>query len=442
MVKAESIFIVMRIAFITTEYITERKFAGGLANYTYRVAQGLRELGHDPEVFVPGSSELSFDHEGVLVHRLAVRNPLSLRVVQRLLRSCGYESLAASLDVIKRIWSFRLRLRKRMSEVPFDLVHYTHLDGSGVLRTRLPSVVRLSSYADVLAPFGFQFTSSLQGFIEDLAIKRADGVFSPSEYVANCVRSKLNVPVSVIESPFVPPHGAEDSTVWEKEIRSHTPYGLYFGSLAEWKGVFVLAQALKPVLAEYENLHFVFVGENLSTRNGKPASAYILEELFDFKDRVLRLDAMKHAQLFPIIRNADFVVLPSLADNFPNTCLEAMALGKVVVGTRGRGFEQLIQDGKNGFLCEPADVQSLISTLRRAATLCEEEKKRLAKSAQERIARLAPGDVVSELLSFYQRAINRKQKFRSWRLFVSSDPRNSKPRYAPTPQVPSKELIK
>ena len=44
----------MRIAFVTTEYISEPLFAGGLANYTYRVARALRELGHDVEVFVPG----------------------------------------------------------------------------------------------------------------------------------------------------------------------------------------------------------------------------------------------------------------------------------------------------------------------------------------------------------------------------------------------------
>ena len=76
----------MRIAFVTTEYITEPLFAGGLANYTYRVARALRELGHDVEVFVPGKPEASFEHNGVAVHRLKLRNPVYLRVLQRLLR--------------------------------------------------------------------------------------------------------------------------------------------------------------------------------------------------------------------------------------------------------------------------------------------------------------------------------------------------------------------
>jgi len=252
-----------------------------------------------------------------------------------------------------------------------------------------------------------------------MALKRADAVFAPSEYVANYVRSKLRVPVTIIESPFVAPLADEDASVWEKHLRSRKPYGLYFGSLAEWKGVFVLAEALKTFLTEHEDLHFVFVGNDLSTRDGKPASEFILQELVDFKNRVMRLESMPHAQLFPIIRNADFVALPSLADNFPNACLESMMLGKIVVGTRGHGFDQLIQDRKNGLLCEPGDVGSLTNALRRAATVSENEKQRMGKLAQERIQRLAPEKVVAQLLSFYEEVINRKRRWNRLNLFRS-----------------------
>src|ERR1051326_7456438 len=46
------------------------------------------------------------------------------------------------------------------------------------------------------------------------------------------------------------------------------------------------------------------------------------------------------------------VVLPSLIDNLPNSCLEAMGLGRVVIGTKGTSFEELITDEANGFLIE------------------------------------------------------------------------------------------
>ncbi len=394
----------MRIAFVVTEYVTEKTFAGGLANYTYRVARGLRSLGHEAEIFVNGGPEKTFEHDGILVHRINVHNRLlyAFKLLHWQLRSMRI------LNVVKYL---QTKLNKRHSERPFDLVHYTHLIGTGAIRSRIPTVVRLSSYRDLWIPFGFKFTCCFERFLEDLALKRADAVFAPSEWVADCVRSKLNVPVKVIESPFVPPSGDEDPTIMEKYVsRDKKPYGLYFGSLAEWKGVFVLSKALRNILAKYDNLHFLFVGDDISVRDGKAASEYIMEELKGFNDRVTRFNALPHTQLFPIIRNAEFVVLPSLADNFPNACIEAMSLGKVVIGSRGCGFEQLIEDRANGFLCEPGDTTSLINLLNRTITMSKNDKEQMGKRAMERINALAPEKVVLQLVKFYEDVINRVGK--------------------------------
>jgi glycosyltransferase involved in cell wall biosynthesis len=49
----------------------------------------------------------------------------------------------------------------------------------------------------------------------------------------------------------------------------------------------------------------------------------------------------------------------------PNTVLEAMATGLPVVGTRAPGLDQLVSEGKNGYLVEPGDVQTLADRLQR-----------------------------------------------------------------------------
>ncbi len=66
--------------------------------------------------------------------------------------------------------------------------------------------------------------------------------------------------------------------------------------------------------------------------------------------KIIYPGVLPHAQLLPIIEHASAVVLPSRIDNFPNTCLEAMACGKIVIGTRGTSFEQLIDDGISSFV--------------------------------------------------------------------------------------------
>ena len=49
------------------------------------------------------------------------------------------------------------------------------------------------------------------------------------------------------------------------------------------------------------------------------------------------LDKLPHRQLYPVIAGARLVVLPSLIENLPNAGLEAMALGRAVIGTAGTG---------------------------------------------------------------------------------------------------------
>ena len=47
----------------------------------------------------------------------------------------------------------------------------------------------------------------------------------------------------------------------------------------------------------------------------------------------------------------------------PNVGLEAMAAGLPVVATRVEGTEELIRDGKTGWLCPPADPSGLAAAI-------------------------------------------------------------------------------
>ncbi len=100
------------------------------------------------------------------------------------------------------------------------------------------------------------------------------------------------------------------------------------------------------------------------------------------------------------------VAVPSLIDNLPNTCLEAMALGRCVVATTGSCFEQLIQDGESGILCAPGDPEALRGALERAWSLPEEKRTAVGDRARQRIQELAPEHKVPELVSYYQSLIH------------------------------------
>jgi glycosyltransferase involved in cell wall biosynthesis len=100
------------------------------------------------------------------------------------------------------------------------------------------------------------------------------------------------------------------------------------------------------------------------------------------------------------------VVLPSLIDNLPNACLEAMALGKPVVGTRGASFEEMIRDGETGFLVPAGDAEALADTL--CAAWREPRLDEIGRAAAAAVQAYAPQETVQAFLDYAQEIISRR----------------------------------
>ena len=60
---------------------------------------------------------------------------------------------------------------------------------------------------------------------------------------------------------------------------------------------------------------------------------------------------------------ADLLLLPSLHESFGLVALEAMACGVVPVATSRGGAGEFIQDGVNGFLRDPEDIDGMAAAV-------------------------------------------------------------------------------
>ena len=69
----------------------------------------------------------------------------------------------------------------------------------------------------------------------------------------------------------------------------------------------------------------------------------------------------------PLYAAADCFLLPTRYDPFPNTALEALATGLPVIVGRRSGAAEIVQPGRNGWICDPDDVAGLARLLREAA---------------------------------------------------------------------------
>ena len=83
----------------------------------------------------------------------------------------------------------------------------------------------------------------------------------------------------------------------------------------------------------------------------------------------------------PLYAAADCFILPTRYDPFPNTALEALAMGLPSIIGRRSGAAEILRPGEGSWLCEPGDVPGLALRMREAAQAARGEAARSAARA-------------------------------------------------------------
>ncbi|HXV37008.1 MAG TPA: glycosyltransferase family 4 protein [Myxococcota bacterium] len=398
----------MRVAFVSPEFVTEGNYDGGLANYLHRAGVSLLRLGHEPHVFVSSDRDESFELDGICVHRVDVGPRWLHQLAARMLRR--YRALFSILWQSHRL---NRRLRQLHARHPLHVAQYSSYRATALFRPReIPAVVRLSSLEPQLdrgyERDGPPALARLTALLERRSIARGERLIAPSRILARDAEVLTGRSVRVVESPFVRAPSEPDDALYREHLAARR-YALFFGTVGVLKGVKCIAEILEPLLERHKDLHFVFVGKDVRYR-GRPMLEYVRDRAGAHARRVLHFDRMPRASLDPIIEHAEVVVLPSRVDNLPNACIEAMALGRIVVGTRGASFDQLIEEGVSGFLCEIDDRNSLLAAIERA--LASDRAQEIGERARARIAELRPEVAGARLVEVYEELIGARARGR------------------------------
>jgi glycogen synthase len=394
----------MRIAFLTTEFITESVFAGGLGNYLFRTALALKQKhGYSPIIFVRSEKDEHLVHHGIDVIRVQPHTPRWVKILD-LLTLRKLTGVLAQISVSRTLWNKVLEEHRREK---IDLVQATSYDATNICATKqIPSVVRISSFEPLWRKAykkKLTLKQRLTEFLEVKAMKAACNVYAPSKVIAHAVQTAIHRPVAAIEPVFVNDSGPLDFGFFKKNLMGKK-YLLFFGTIGAMKGCNEIAKILHPLLDKYRDLYFVFIG-SVANEHSRTTKQHLLLCAGDFLERVLFFKPVKHDVLYSIIKESIAVVLPSRIDNFPNTCVEAMFLGQIVIGTDGTSFEELIDDGISGFLCRPCDPESLMQTIIKACSLTSEQRDIMSVNARKRIEQLSPDLALCELTDYYKMVI-------------------------------------
>lgn len=349
----------MRIAFISYEYPPDTA-DGGIATYVWQAARMLADRGHEIEVFAASRDREGIEDEaGVRVHRMLALNRLEFP-----------EHIAEP---------FRLRHRER----PFDVIEGTDYNAEAahaveavpeiplVLRLHTPRYLAnwlngLSKSPHTFREWEVLLASERHAPADDpeyIHVQRADVISAPSAAIRTLVGTDWGLDTAQI---VVLPNVYEpEPSLLALPVEASARLVTYIGRLEGRKGVIDFANAIPAILRRCPDARFRFVGRPmLSPEPESDMQQYLQHRLAPYRESVEFVGQVPRTALPEVLGPAAICVFPSLWENFPYTCLEAMAAGRGVVGSRAGGMAEMLTEG-TGLLVSPGHPDSI------ATAVCE-----------------------------------------------------------------------
>jgi len=301
-------------------------------------------------------------HDNVLVHRFHSEG-LFMRGGDWL----GQRALWWTKNRWQTGLSMHRGLRALMRQHTYDVVEMPECGAEGWVLNhliRLPTVVRFHSPARLIMEFYDVRRADIAccSALERLAMLGASAFSSCSRFLADEVQTRLGVraPVRVI------PNGidldlfdqAESESIDVRrrfDLPAGRPIILFTGRMERRKGIQLCTEIVSTVLANREAA-FVFAGRDLF--------GYLTKTLLPaLQGQTLRgsvhyLGSLTLPEVRSCVRQAEIFLLPSLWENCPYSCLEAMAASRAIVCSDQGGMPELIRDGVNGLLARSGSAAS------------------------------------------------------------------------------------
>lgn len=398
----------MRIAYISNEYPPETGY-GGIGTYTRYMAEGMAARGHAVWVLCRSASGMPYRREinGVHVQRLSP-GTYPLPRSRYLYHARALARRFAHHYLVKMAWAREVRSSLRdieSREGAFDVVEYPECGGEGLLLCTTSSaatVARLHTPWSHIRSYDLLHESSadrlLLGWMERRSTRRATGITSPSSALARRMERQWCLKdVTVFPNPI---HSSEYR-------RTNGRDWIYVGRVERRKGVHVLIAAYARLCRRGTPPLLLLLGRPYGTfADGTSYGSHIqaLIERHGLADRVTWVKGVDHDAVGGYLRRAGVAIFPSLWENFPYACLEAMASELAVVASRCGGYPEMIDNHTTGRLFTPESSEELAAIL---AGLADNPRavRKLGKAAAESVRRRFDTAVVCEKAELYYAGI-------------------------------------
>jgi glycosyltransferase involved in cell wall biosynthesis len=150
-----------------------------------------------------------------------------------------------------------------------------------------------------------------------------------------------------------------------------------------------LAEIFNKVIAQKPEAKLVLIGGDSSDiKTGNVSTFKLMQDIFseEAKKQVNYLGRVPYEKVQEYIKKSHVCTYPSFAETLGMVTIESMAMQKPVVNTSIGWAQELIDDGINGYLVHPSDINSYanrILMLFSDNTLCKEIGKNARRKVEE-----------------------------------------------------------
>jgi glycosyltransferase involved in cell wall biosynthesis len=199
--------------------------------------------------------------------------------------------------------------------------------------------------------------------VERLSYRRADAWIAKSEYIGAVTRKLFHLRAGPHATLYNPVDAPDAIPAFDARNPAQV---VFTGTLTAKKGVISLIDAWPAIRDRAPASELHIFGKDGTSPEGTSMKSYLQQRLppavrpsVHFHDHVSRV------RLAAALASARVAVFPSYAEGFAWAPLEAMAAGCPTVYTRTGSGPEVIVDGRDGLLVDPADAGSIATAVGR-----------------------------------------------------------------------------
>ncbi|WP_397303672.1 glycosyltransferase family 4 protein [Nonlabens ulvanivorans] len=376
----------MHIAFLTPEYPHKSvHYSAGIGTSIKNLATALVECGYECTLFIYGQK----------VNQIFVENGIHFHLIKQKQYKVG------------GFYFYRKYIQDYINNNSHGIDVIEAPDWTGItafMKLKKPLVIRLHGSDTYFCHLEHRSQKKKNFLFEKWALRKANALTSVSNFTSQKTKTLFNLSFDITVIPNLialknfKPVGQQ----------SKVPYILNFGSVIRKKGVIALAKAFNLLAQTNDEVHLKYLGKDVKdSLTGTMTSDLIKQEIdSEYHNRVVFLNQVPYEKVNSYINGASVVCLPSYAEAFPMTWLEAMALEKPLVTSNIGWAPELMIDETTGLMIHPDHTATFMHAIYRMLTDKEFALECGLNARKHLQSHFSKAQIIEKNIAFYQQVMN------------------------------------